>query len=254
MATRKRTRPKTKPLAEYKRKRDFTKTAEPEGKAHRRSRRGLKFVIQKHAASHLHYDFRLELDGVMKSWAVPKGPSYDPAVRRLAMEVEDHPIEYNTFEGTIPKGQYGGGTVMLWDRGTYEAEDGGGEESLRDGYERGDLKFVLHGERLQGGWVLVRMRREGPRAQWLLIKHRDEFATKKLDVTEAVQTSVTTGRTMDQIATGRSRVWNSNRTPVDEHTASPARRPPSAKRGVKKRSAKKGPATKRRATKKRAAR
>ena len=115
--------------------------------------------MQKHAASHLHFDFRLELDGVMKSWAVPKGPSYDPSVKRLAMEVEDHPIEYNTFEGTIPKGQYGGGTVMLWDRGTYEPEGGGGEEALREGYERGDLKVVLHGERLQGGWVLVRIRR-----------------------------------------------------------------------------------------------
>ncbi|HEV8216628.1 MAG TPA: DNA polymerase ligase N-terminal domain-containing protein, partial [Gemmatimonadaceae bacterium] len=124
-----------KPLSEYKRKRDFSKTAEPAGATVKRgSRRKLHFVVQKHAASHLHFDFRLELDGVMKSWAVPKGPSYDPSVKRLAMEVEDHPMEYNTFEGTIPKGQYGGGTVMLWDRGTYEAEDGGGEESLRDGY------------------------------------------------------------------------------------------------------------------------
>jgi bifunctional non-homologous end joining protein LigD len=213
MATRKRAQSKkSKPLAEYKRKRDFTKTAEPEGKpAAKKTKRGLRFVVQKHAASHLHYDFRLELDGVMKSWAVPKGPSYDPKVRRLAMEVEDHPIEYNTFEGTIPQGQYGGGTVMLWDRGTYEAEDGGGAESLRDGYERGDLKIVLHGERLQGGWVLVRMNRPGARAQWLLIKHRDEFATDKLDVTEMVKTSVTTGRTMEEIAGGRSRVWQSNR-------------------------------------------
>jgi bifunctional non-homologous end joining protein LigD len=142
---------------------------------------------------------------------------------------------------------------MLWDRGTYEAEDGGGEESLREGYERGDLKFVLHGERLQGGWVLVRMRRAGPRAQWLLIKHRDEYATKQLDVTETVQTSVTTGRTMDQIATGRSRVWNSNRAPVDEPAAE-TKRPASVKRGAKKRSATAGPAAKRRPTKKRAAR
>jgi bifunctional non-homologous end joining protein LigD len=171
-------------------------------------------VIQKHAASHLHYDFRLELDGVMKSWAVPKGPSYDPSVRRLAMEVEDHPIEYNKFEGTIPKGQYGGGTVMLWDRGTYEPESGDGAEALRDGYARGDLKFILHGERLQGGWVLVRMRRgEGGRAQWLLIKHRDEYADPKRDVTAEETTSVTTGRSMDEIAAhkGRRRVWTSNR-------------------------------------------
>jgi bifunctional non-homologous end joining protein LigD len=216
MATRKksgRNSAKSVPLSEYKRKRDFDKTAEPEGKAvATRSRRALRFVIQKHAASHLHFDFRLELDGVMKSWAVPKGPSYDPSVKRLAMEVEDHPIEYNTFEGTIPKGQYGGGTVMLWDRGTYEAEGGGGEAALREGYERGDLKILLHGKRLEGGWVLVRMRRgEGGRAQWLLIKHRDETADESYDVTAEVTTSVASGRTMDEIAGRKGRVWNSNR-------------------------------------------
>jgi bifunctional non-homologous end joining protein LigD len=214
MATRKRSSPKSKPLAEYKRKRDFTKTAEPEGKTtRRRSARALKYVIQKHAASRVHFDFRLELDGVMKSWAVPKGPSYDPAVRRLAMEVEDHPIEYNSFEGTIPKGEYGGGTVMLWDRGTYEPEAGGGAETLREGYERGDLKIVLRGKRLRGGWVLVRMRRdEGGRAQWLLIKHRDEYADADYDVVADVTTSVTSGRTMDEIATRKGRIWKSNRT------------------------------------------
>jgi bifunctional non-homologous end joining protein LigD len=213
MPTRKRSSPKSKPLAEYKRKRDFTKTGEPEGKAtRRRSARALKFVVQKHAASRLHFDFRLELDGVMKSWAVPKGPSYDPSVRRLAMEVEDHPIEYNTFEGTIPKGEYGGGTVMLWDRGTYEPEDGGGADALRDGYERGDLKIILHGKRLIGGWVLVRMRRdEGGRAQWLLIKHRDDKADEDYDVVADVTTSVVSGRTMDEIATRKGRVWKSNR-------------------------------------------
>jgi bifunctional non-homologous end joining protein LigD len=206
-------RAKTAPLAEYKRKRDFAKTAEPEGKAvAKRSRRALRFVIQKHAASRLHFDFRLELDGVMKSWAVPKGPSYDPSVKRLAMEVEDHPIEYNTFEGTIPKGEYGGGTVMLWDRGTYEPEGGGGEDALREGYERGDLKFILHGKRLEGAWVLVRMRRgEEGRAQWLLIKHRDETADANYDVTAEVTTSVASGRTMDEIAARKGRVWNSNR-------------------------------------------
>ena len=206
-------RAKTAPLAEYKRKRDFAKTAEPEGKAvAKRSRRALRFVIQKHAASRLHFDFRLELDGVMKSWAVPKGPSYDPSVKRLAMEVEDHPIEYNTFEGTIPKGEYGGGTVMLWDRGTYEPEGGGGEDALREGYERGDLKIILHGKRLEGAWVLVRMRRgEEGRAQWLLIKHRDETADDNYDVTAEVTTSVASGRTMDEIAARKGRVWNSNR-------------------------------------------
>jgi DNA ligase D-like protein (predicted 3'-phosphoesterase) len=198
-----------KPLAEYNAKRDFTRTREPAGTVPRAKGKTLHFVIQKHEASHLHYDFRLELDGVMKSWAVPKGPSYDPGVRRLAMEVEDHPISYNTFEGTIPSGEYGGGTVMLWDRGTYEAEDAGGVESLRRGYEKGDLKIVLHGKRLRGGWVLVRMKRPG-RPQWLLIKHRDDHADPDRDVTAEEVTSVATKRTMEQIASGR-RVWHSNR-------------------------------------------
>jgi bifunctional non-homologous end joining protein LigD len=198
------------PLSEYNAKRDFSRTKEPEGKVPRATGKSLHFVIQKHAASHLHYDFRLELDGVMKSWAVPKGPSLDPSVRRLAMEVEDHPISYNSFEGTIPEGEYGGGTVMLWDQGTYEAEDGGGAESLRRGYEKGDLKIVLSGERLKGGWVLVRMKRPG-RPQWLLIKHRDDTANERVDITEKHTTSVVSKRSMDQIAAGR-RVWHSNRS------------------------------------------
>jgi bifunctional non-homologous end joining protein LigD len=200
------------PLAEYNRKRDFSRTREPEGRVPKKTGKQLQFVIQKHAASHLHYDFRLELDGVMKSWAVPKGPSLDPAVRRLAMEVEDHPISYNTFEGTIPEGEYGGGTVMLWDRGTYEAEDGGGVESLRRGYEKGDLKITMHGKRLRGSWVLVRMNRPG-RPQWLLIKHRDETADPTRDITAEYTTSVESRRTMESIAAGKggARVWRSNR-------------------------------------------
>ena len=216
MAAKKRSSSKRAPtkLAEYQRKRDFTKTREPSGgrtksatreRSPRKKRApALHFVVQKHAASQLHFDFRLELDGVMKSWAVPKGPSYDPKVRRLAMEVEDHPIEYNKFEGTIPQGEYGGGTVMLWDRGTYEAEDGGGVDALREGYARGDLKFVLRGERLRGGWVLVRMKRPG-RPQWLLIKHRDDLATSERDVVEDTTTSVATGRTMEEIAADAGR-------------------------------------------------
>jgi bifunctional non-homologous end joining protein LigD len=236
MPTRKRV-PREKPLTEYKRKRDFSKTGEPAGApVKRHSRRKLRFVVQKHAARNLHFDFRLELDGVMKSWAVPKGPSYDPSVKRLAMEVEDHPMEYNTFEGTIPKGQYGGGTVMLWDRGTYESEDGGGEDALRDGYDRGDLKFVLHGERLQGGWVLVRIRRNEGDRQWLLIKHRDEMATSKFDVVAAVETSVKSGRTMDEIATRRGRVWQSNRDGGGEESE-PTRPKRSAAASRKKRAA-----------------
>jgi bifunctional non-homologous end joining protein LigD len=200
-------------LTEYRRKRDFSRTGEPEGGDAREASK-LQYVIQKHDARHLHYDLRLEQDGVMKSWAVPKGPSLDPAVKRLAMEVEDHPIEYNKFEGTIPQGEYGGGTVMLWDRGTYTygGDDSDPDEGLRRGYQKGDLKFVLNGKRLKGSWVLVRMQRGQPgKPQWLLIKHRDEHAVPGSDVSADYQTSVATGRTMDEIAEGKRRVWRSNR-------------------------------------------
>lgn len=198
---------RTGKLAEYRRKRDFSRTREPQGGTRSRSAR-LAYVIQKHAASRLHYDLRLELDGVMKSWAVPKGPSLDPAVKRLAIHVEDHPIEYNAFEGTIPAGEYGGGTVMIWDYGTYTAAPGEDdpEAALRAGYRKGDFKFVLRGKRLRGSWVLVRTRGRGDRSrqnQWLLIKHRDETADPDTDPTEVYQTSARTGRTMDEIARGK---------------------------------------------------
>src|SRR5438094_1950924 len=150
-------------LAEYRRKRDFGRTREPSGETTSAGTRPgrLRFVIQKHAARNLHFDLRLELDGVMKSWAVPKGPSMDPSVKRLAMQVEDHPIDYNTFEGTIPEGEYGGGTVMLWDRGTYTSAVNESDPipELRRGYAKGDLKIILHGKRMHGSWVLVRTRR-----------------------------------------------------------------------------------------------
>jgi bifunctional non-homologous end joining protein LigD len=193
-------------LAEYRRKRDFSRTREPKGgAASRRPTPRLAYVIERHEATRLHFDLRLELDGVMKSWAVPKGPSLDPSVKRLAIEVEDHPIEYNTFEGTIPQGEYGGGTVMLWDRGTYdypgEADDP--VAALRAGYRKGDLKFELRGKRLRGSWVLVRTRGEGRKNQWLLIKHRDDEADPGRDPVEEYQTSVATGRTMDEIAAGK---------------------------------------------------
>jgi bifunctional non-homologous end joining protein LigD len=210
-------------LTEYRKKRDFRKTAEPEGgKDRTRASRKLDFVIQKHAASHLHYDLRLELDGVMKSWAVPKGPAPDPTIKRLAMQVEDHPIEYNTFEGTIPQGEYGGGTVMLWDKGTYEPEKGGGEDGVREGYKKGDLKIVFHGKRMKGSWVLVRTRGWGSsgsssKPSWLLIKHRDEHAESGDALVERHTTSVVTNRTMEQIGgSAKARVWHSNRPSGDD--------------------------------------
>ncbi len=195
------------PLAAYNAKRDFALTREPAGTVPRARGATLHFVIQKHSASHLHFDFRLELDGVMKSWAVPKGPSLDPSVKRLAMEVEDHPISYNTFEGTIPQGEYGGGTVLLWDRGTYEADEDGDIAALRSGLERGDLKIVLNGKRLRGAFMLRRMNRPG-RAQWLLIKRDDEFADASRDIVAEFTTSVASRRTMESIAKGNN-VWSS---------------------------------------------
>ena len=201
-------------LEEYRRKRDFRKTAEPSGDVDPALHSGLQFVIQKHDASHLHYDLRLELDSVMRSWAVPKGPSLDPAVKRLAMQVEDHPMSYNAFEGTIPQGEYGGGTVMLWDRGTYSPDEAAAgeraEDAVRRGLKSGKLSFTLHGERLQGSFALVRTDR-GPKPKWLLIKHRDETARSGSDITEEVLTSVESGRTMAEIGGEGDRVWRSNR-------------------------------------------
>jgi bifunctional non-homologous end joining protein LigD len=170
-------------LATYNKKRNFKKTPEPTGgKAHKGKK--LIFVVQKHDASHLHYDFRLEMEGVLKSWAVPKGPSLDPSVKRLAMEVEDHPWSYRSFEGKIPEGNYGAGDVIVWDTGTYEGEDG--EEGLLQGLKKGHLSFIMHGKKLQGEWSLVRTRSDkSGRARWLLVKKDDEYATDE-DVTRQV--------------------------------------------------------------------
>ena len=178
-------------LADYNRKRRFEVTPEPAGKQAPRRKKALEFVVQKHRASRLHYDFRLEHDGVMLSWAVPKGPSLDPANKRFAMQTEDHPIEYNRFEGVIPEGEYGGGTVMIWDRGTWEPEVDDVDEALA----KGDLKFKLRGKKLRGSWVLVRMR---PR-QWLLIKHRDKSASTE-DIAAAKPRSALSRRTLAGIA------------------------------------------------------
>ncbi|MBN9415053.1 MAG: DNA ligase D [Candidatus Eremiobacteraeota bacterium] len=176
-------------LQEYQKKRDFRKTREPSGRA--KAPRGHRFVVQKHDASRLHYDFRLEEDGVLKSWAVPKGPSLDPATKRLAVHVEDHPLDYGSFEGTIPKGEYGGGTVMLWDEGRWEPLD-----DLAKGWKKGHLHFQLHGEKLKGGWSLIRLKDE---KNWLLVKDKDDFADPDSDVTEQ-DLSVKTGRAMQDIA------------------------------------------------------
>jgi len=186
------------PLDRYHEKRDFEKTPEPAGAPEVQPHDRPSFVVQKHAASRLHYDFRLEIDGVLASWAVPKGPSLDPHDKRLAMHVEDHPLEYGSFEGTIPAGEYGGGTVMLWDQGTYEPEI-----DMTAGLARGDLKFTLHGGKLQGSWALVRMKpRPGEKGEsWLLIKHRDEHARDhaEYDLLGDRTESITTGRSMDEI-------------------------------------------------------
>ncbi len=213
-------------LTTYRKKRDFEKTAEPSGKGKVATSKERRFVIQKHAATRLHYDLRLEFDGVFKSWAVTRGPSLDPHDKRLAVEVEDHPLDYGDFEGTIPKGQYGGGTVQLWDRGTWQSDD------PEKGFKKGDLKFTLNGDKLHGSWVLVRMRHDrngGGRTNWLLIKHRDEYATDGNG--EAIldeDRSVASGRSMAEIAEGKGRapkpfmtvksgrakadaVWHSNR-------------------------------------------
>ncbi|HEX2191378.1 MAG TPA: DNA ligase D [Longimicrobiaceae bacterium] len=210
-------------LSEYRRKRDFRRTQEPRGGGGGRPEGGgLAFVVQKHAASHLHFDLRLEAGGVMKSWAVPKGPSLDPSVKRLAVEVEDHPMEYNAFEGTIPRGEYGGGTVMLWDRGTYLPDglepDEDPERALLRAYRRGKVSVTFHGERLRGSWALVRTRRggggEGGKPQWLLVKHEDDAADPERDLVAEAATSVESGRTLEEIAAGKGgrRVWRSGRT------------------------------------------
>ena len=196
-------------LSLYKKKRSFKKTPEPEGKKRSSSKSRLRFVVQKHDATQLHYDFRLEMEGVLKSWAVPKGPSLNPDDKRLAMMVEDHPYDYRTFEGTIPEGNYGAGTVMVWDEGTYEAL-GFDNESVQDQekmllaeLKKGDVKIVLHGEKLRGAFGLVKMHKGGPGKDrgdnaWLLIKKKDEKASR-IDITKKDK-SVKTNRSLDQIA------------------------------------------------------
>jgi bifunctional non-homologous end joining protein LigD len=184
-------------LTKYKEKRDFKRTPEPKGASHsKQSKKDLSFVVQKHQASHLHYDFRLEWNGVLLSWAVPKGPSLDPSVKRLAMPVEDHPIEYASFEGVIPEGEYGGGTVMVWDRGVWVPEVPDVDEALRSG----QLKFSLYGSKLNGSWALVRTVIGGsPRTKWLLVKHRDGYASSD-DITIEKPRSAVSRKLLGDIA------------------------------------------------------
>ena len=188
--------------------RDFSRTAEPQGDPSpaQAAKAGHGFVIQQHAARRMHYDFRLELDGVLLSWSVPKGPSLSPSERRLAVRTEDHPLDYADFEGVIPQGQYGGGTVVVWDRGSWEPEGDAHEAMVK-----GKLSFALHGEKLHGRWHLVRTRGDGKAETWLLFKGRDEAANDKLDIVAAEPASVLSGRTVEQIAAAPERIWQSSR-------------------------------------------
>lgn len=199
-------------LARYRSKRDFARTPEPKGRARQRRGKQLSFVVQQHAARRLHYDFRLELGGVLKSWAVPKGPSLDPRVKRLAVQVEDHPLDYADFEGVIPAGEYGGGTVLVWDRGEWIPLDDDPERALADGA----LKFELKGKKLRGRWALVQMRKRESGKNWLLIKERD--GKEKPGSGDAIITerpeSVASGRDLAAVAKARDRVWRSDRNEI----------------------------------------
>jgi bifunctional non-homologous end joining protein LigD len=213
-------------LDKYKKKRDFKTSPEPSGASRAKSapKQALQYVIQKHRATNLHYDFRLEFNGVLLSWAVPKGPSLDPSVKRLAMHVEDHPLEYGEFEGVIPEGEYGGGTVMVWDNGEWTPE----VPDIGAALEKGDLKFTLHGKKLRGSWVLVHTRGYGGDKSWLLIKHRDEFASTE-DILAEKPRSVLTRRLLADIARdegGNVEKAASGDPPTESRTESSARATP----------------------------
>ncbi len=194
-----------KRLSEYERKRDFGKTSEPRGEKTGSRSKHPRFTIQKHSATSLHYDLRLEIGGTLASWAVPKGPSLDPRDKRLAMRTEDHPLDYLAFEGVIPKGSYGGGPMIVWDRGVFEniSKTRRGEPlELEDALEKGDLKLFLLGEKIKGPYALVRTSKPGDREQWLLIKKRGEGADARRKPTSTQPESVLTGRTIEQLLEG----------------------------------------------------
>ena len=202
-------------LTTYQKKRKFNSTPEPKGKT-KTLGRSLRFVVQKHQASHLHYDFRLEAGGVLKSWAVPKGPSLNTQDKRLAMMVEDHPFDYRTFEGIIPEGNYGAGTVMVWDEGNYMALNAKSaaesDKLIQSGIRKGEIKFVLNGTKLQGGFALVKIKDRfagGKGNSWLLIKEKDQYA-KMADITKKDKSAVTK-RTLEQIKKAGDKVWKSNK-------------------------------------------
>jgi bifunctional non-homologous end joining protein LigD len=236
-------------LKKYRTMRDFGDTPEPAGGKPKKGKNPI-FVIQKHQASHLHYDFRLEMEGVLKSWAVPKGPSYDPSVKRLAMMTEDHPYDYASFEGVIPEGNYGAGNVIIWDNGTWEFI-GPGDDSVK-AFRNGELKFKLNGKKMFGEWALIRIKGRSPKGnEWLLVKHRDKFASDKVDVTEVAPQSVVSNRTLEDV--DPSNTWQSNRPAssrkaptVASRLAAEARgpRPEASKKGT---TSKKGPASRPRA-------
>ncbi len=188
-------------LKAYHSKRDFSKTAEPNG-GEDRANEAPMFVVQKHDASHLHYDLRIEIGGVLKSWAVPKGPSIDPKVKRLAIPTEDHPLDYAGFEGVIPEGEYGAGTVMVWDIGTFRNLKAEGEEplSIAKSHAKGHLEVHLNGKKLRGAFVMIRTKRGGQKPQWLLWKKKDDFAVSGRDILINQPDSALTGRTLDEIA------------------------------------------------------
>jgi len=195
------------PLKKYRQMRDFGETPEPAGGKPKKGKRPM-FVIQKHQASHLHYDFRLEMEGILKSWAVPKGPSYDPSVKRLAMMTEDHPYDYGSFEGVIPEGNYGAGNVIIWDTGTWEFIEPGDDPVKA--VQAGKLTFRLYGKKMFGEWALVKIRGRSPKGnEWLLIKHRDQYANPNVDVTEVAPRSVVSNLDVTEI--GAERTWVSDR-------------------------------------------
>jgi bifunctional non-homologous end joining protein LigD len=196
------------PLEKYKKMRDFGATPEPSGGAPKKKVKLPLFVIQKHHASRLHYDFRLEMEGVLKSWAVPKGPSYDPSVKRLAMMTEDHPYDYAGFEGVIPEGNYGAGNVIVWDTGGWELIEPGDDPV--EAVKEGKLTFRLFGKKMFGEWALVRIHGHSPKGnEWLLLKHRDAWANDEIDVTEAAPNSVISGRDVEDV--NPKKIWQSNR-------------------------------------------